>query len=132
MRETVPSPAFVTQRSRSPTASASGALPTGIEVAWPSTTRSTASSPDAATQTAPRVTTGLSGWRPAGTAPGAAVGARIDTQERAAAALATHTFEPATVMPSGRVRADRRGRGRRRPTVAVADGRPPRPAPSRR
>src|SRR4051794_17356815 len=102
MRETVPSPAFVTHRKRSPTARASGARPTGIDVVRPSLIRSTAFSPDATTHTAAFATTGLSGCRPAGMAaparrvePGALGGGGP------ALAAAPQTSEPATVMPSG-------------------------------
>src|SRR3954468_9827804 len=81
---------------------ASGARPTGTDVVRPFMIRSTASSPDATTHTAPFATTGLSGCRPAGrAAPARPLEPASMRRSVPALASTTQTFEPATVMPSG-------------------------------
>ncbi len=126
IRVTVPSPAFVTHTNSSVTASDSGARPTGIRFAVPSSSiRSTAPSPDETTQRIPSSSTsGLSGWRPAGIGlPSVSSSASIWSR-RPAVASATHTTAPSssTVMPSGpRPGADRlRHRGLVAPAAGVA------------
>ena len=64
MRVTVPSALLVTHSLPPATARSWGDRPTGIFVTRRPSTRATARSLDSATHTAPRATTGLSGWRP--------------------------------------------------------------------
>ena len=103
--ETVPSPAFVTQTSRSPTASASGARPTGIRVdppvLDPHARRRRRRRP---TQTTPSATTGLSGWRAdgRGRAPARDRCSRVEALERACAGVGDpHVAARGREMPSG-------------------------------
>jgi hypothetical protein len=105
IRVTVPSPAFVTQAKPSVSARDSGARPTGIRFEVPSSwIRSTASSPEETTHRIPSSdTSGLSGWRPAGSGlPRVLSSASIWTR-RPAVASATQTTAPSssTVIPSG-------------------------------
>ena len=102
MRVTVPSALLVTHSLPPATARSWGERPTGIFVTRRPSTRATARSLDSATHTAPRATTGLSGWRP--TASGLPCCLPVSASKRCsvpALALATSTRPPENVMPSG-------------------------------
>src|SRR3954470_19732306 len=102
MRVTVASALLVTHSLPPATARSWGDRPTGIFVTRRPTTRATARSLDSATHTAPRATTGLSGWRP--TASGSPCCLPVSASKRCsvpALALATSTRPPENVMPSG-------------------------------